>query len=188
MAKGGANYTDDRFWQSVAKTLPASANAARVRAELERIGRDKLSSEEMVNSLEASARQDELWIRSSPVTTEEQTQLQEHAHWCRQQAKHYDRMKGQPAKLRRQYAILLLWQECCGDPPITDRIEEPAIQYFQAATTMVFGKPISAGRAKKVIQRFRHMRFSRSQYAGVGSMLIDDSLVTLIRADGAVER
>ena len=56
MAKAGGNSTSsdgklsERHWRAIEETLPAAANLAFVRAELERIKRDTLSSEELVQA------------------------------------------------------------------------------------------------------------------------------------------
>ena len=72
MAKAGGNSTSsdeklsERHWRAIEETLPAAANLAFVRAELERIKRDTLSSEELVRHFEERARLNEILARESP--------------------------------------------------------------------------------------------------------------------------
>jgi hypothetical protein len=96
---------------------------------------------------------------------------------------------GQPRKFRRHCEILLLWLgRGRGDPLITNRTDEPVVRYFRAATKVVFGKAVSASTAKTNIIEFRHLNFSAASLRGEGTLLIDDSKVFVISADGTVKR
>jgi hypothetical protein len=186
MAKAGGNSTSasdklsERDWHAVAKTLPPGADQAYVRAELERIARDKLSSEELVKIFEECARQSDQLVRSSPVTDEERVRLGQEARWCREQVKLHERMIGEPPKFRRQCAILLLWQMQGGGDPSKYKSGEAA-RYLQAASWLVFGQELSPEGAKDVIKKFRDLNFSAANMSGTGAMLIDDTKIMILR-------
>jgi hypothetical protein len=190
MAKADSNSTPSASdWRTVAKTLPGGADQDMWLAELERIRRDKLPPEEYVQIFEERARQSDRLIRESPLTGDKIAELEQDARWCREQAKYYARLIYQPRKFRRQCEILLLWMlRGGGDPPITERTDAPVVRYFQAATKVVFGNAVSAGRAKTIFIKFRHLNFSAALLRAEGALSIDDSKVFLISADGTLRR
>ena len=179
MDKAGNHY--DPLWQAVAKTLLAGADQAHVRSGLERIARDKLPPEELVKKFEERARNSEQLLQSSPVSDSERERLAQDVEWSNQQAKFHERLIGEPKKFRQQCSILWLWQQQGGgDPPITDRTDEPSIRFFLAATKMVFGKSISPGRAKKVIHGYRHKNFSSAIFKGESGWHLDGEKTFII--------
>jgi len=190
MAKAGNDSTPSaRDRRDVAKTLLAGADQETWLAELDRIRRDKLPPQKYIEIFEERARQSERLIRESPLTADKIAELEQDARWCREQVTHYGRLIGQPPKFRRQCEILLLWiRRGGGEPPITDRTNEPVVRYFQAATKLVFGKAASAPRAKTVFRKFRHLNFSFFHAAGAGGFFVDPSKVFVISADGTVRQ
>jgi hypothetical protein len=189
MAKADSNPTPSASdWRTVEKTFPTGVDRDTWLAELKRIARDKLSSRKLAEIFDQRVRQDRLLLQSSPVTAEEQTQLELDLQWSREQVRRHERLIGEPRKRRRLYAILWLWQQRAGDPLITDRADEPAKLYLQAATAAVFGKAVSASRAKDIVRRFRHLNFSAATLRGEGALSIDDSKVFVISADGTLRR
>ena len=177
MAKAGGNSTSsdgklsERRWRAIEETLPAAANRAFVQAELERIKRDKLSSEELVRFFEERARINEILARELPVTEEEQAQLKRDAQWSREQAKHHTRLIGEPPKFRKQAAIFLLWQTQGGGDPKAYTRGKAAI-YLRAASKAVFDQDLSAEGAKAVIKKFRKKNFSTAVLSATGTMSI----------------
>jgi hypothetical protein len=125
----------------------------RIRAELERIARDQLSSRDLIQVFEDRIRNNNLLIKSSPVTDEERAKLKQDTEWCKQQIAHCSRFSPRRRKTTQLRTILLLWKEQGGaDPVITDRRwDEPVNLYLQAASKFTRGKALSQKRARKVI-------------------------------------
>src|SRR6516164_8850910 len=112
MAKADSNPTPSASdWRTVEKTFPTGVDRDTWLAELKRIARDKLSSRKLAEIFDQRVRQDRLLLQSSPVTAEEQTQLELDLQWSREQVRRHERLIGEPRKRRRLYAILWLWQQ-----------------------------------------------------------------------------
>jgi hypothetical protein len=177
MAKAGGNSTpsdgklSEQHWRAIEKTLPAAANLAFVQAELERIKRDTLSSEDLAKRFEALARESEHLAQESPVTEKERAQLEKSAQLSRELAKHHARLVGERRKFRKQAAILLLWQTQGGGDPKAYTHGKAAI-YLQAASLAVFGQDLSAEGAKAVIEKFRKKNFSTAVLSATGTMSV----------------
>jgi hypothetical protein len=179
MAEPGNSYTPpEENWRAVEKTLPANADRIRVRAELERIARDRLSAGDLRRIYEGRIQNNKLLIESSPVTDEKRDNLKQDTAWCEQQLG----LLGIRRKIMLR-AILSLWKEQGGAAPlITDRKDEPAKQYLQAAYKFVRGKSLSASRAKKVISAWVKL-FMTAEFDGAGTLRADASIIPGIQAD-----
>jgi len=189
MAEPGNSYTpSEKNWPAVEKTLPASADSVRVRAELERIARDRLSPRELRRIYESLIRNYKPLIVWPPITiTEEKLgNLKQETAWCKQQLAHLGirrRKNTRMLQTLRLRAILFLWKEQGGTAPVvTNREDEPVKQYLRAAHEFVWGNDLSASRAKKVISAWVKL-FMTAEFDGAGTLRADASIIPSTQAD-----
>jgi hypothetical protein len=189
MAEPGNSYTpSEKNWRAVEKTLPPNADRVRVRAELERIARDRLSPQELRQIYKSLIQNYERLIEWPPITITEEKQdnLKQETTWCKQQLAHLGvrrRKNTRMLQTLRLRAILFLWKEQGGTAPVvTNREDEPVKQYLRAAHEFVWGKRLSSSRAKKVISAWVKL-FMTAKFDGAGTLRADASIIPGARAD-----
>jgi hypothetical protein len=168
-----ANKLSDHDWWTVEKTLPANADRALVRTELERIARDTATPRQHAEECDDRARLCRNFsqalaamelIENKPALTE---QLCRQINYETKRAEDFRNIakEKQPRRFLRQEEILGLWERVGGELYITTPKKPseitgwdpqgPVIPYFQAASNVVFGTQISADRIKDIVLRYR---------------------------------
>ena len=201
-----AGKLSDHVWRTVEKTLSASADRVLVRTELERIARDTATPRQRAEECDDRAQLCRNFsqvlaamelIENKPALTE---QLRRQINYETEQVEVFRRIakEKQPRKFLRHCEILWLWEYVGGSRPATTTPKKRSettgwapqgevFPYFQAAAKVVFGKSPNADQIKKIISSYRHLNFSSQKMAGMGSMIIDDSKVFIIRGGQRVD-
>jgi hypothetical protein len=187
MAEADSNSTlSERNWRGVEKTLPAGADRAYVRAELELIKRNKQSPRQLLDIHDKRARSWDYLIQTWPLTDEnrgaEIERVARQSEFEKKQVKFYEQMiaKNESPHFMRQCAILWLWQQQSGKDP-SKYLHGDAAHYLQAASWAVLSKELKPEGAKDVIEKFRRLNFSTATLSATTNMIIDDSKVFILR-------
>jgi hypothetical protein len=189
-------------WHKIAKTLPAGADHAYARHELERIKRDypaKRRAEECTTLADwctaAIEKLPDLDLITDRPALEKQ--LLEQSRELREKAKYHRRVwKANEDQLRRsqQFDALWLWERLGGDlhyRGLSSKSEDgkwvtgAVTNYLVAISTPVFGNPVAEKTASVIVSEYNEFHLSSMSMAGNATMLIAEDGVFLIR-DGRV--
>jgi hypothetical protein len=162
-------------WQEIEKTLLPGADRAHFRKQLERIARDDLTPAQRLNKCDYQIGQCRKFrsVLSELDMAEDKAAIITQLIECQIQAdeqrrKIYSQLisDGQSQISMRQYEILLLWASRGGSLPIY--FKSSAVDFFTAASMVVFGKAPGPESIRDIIRRFRRMQ--RVVFSGDGTM------------------
>jgi hypothetical protein len=180
MAQAGENHTptdklSDEDWQVIKKHLPAGADQALARSELERIMRDKATPKQkrleclcLVEQLRPSI--NALLKTGSEEDQAFAKQLRQRVGKAEKEAEFYGHIPND-TKFKRHCEIFRLYSRLGGDLGVsTGRNERgqyrrwrpphgAVIEFFQAASLAVFSKAPKPDQVKKIIRRYRQLHF-----------------------------
>jgi hypothetical protein len=179
-----SGHSPHELWRAVEKELPLQlppgVTRESVRAELERISKDRASLEELAR--EHSRRAEQL---------ENAGDIDSALHERKEARRQRLMLRGNgplstSIPFRQQVQILQLWQAVTGEKPgYTTPPGLPSgktIRFFQKAYAFVFRKTVSEYHSKKIIQEFRRRNVFPEKLEGTSPSVIDETKIFIIPA------
>jgi hypothetical protein len=177
--------TED-LWRSIIKTLPKNCDATHVRTELERIACDDRPPMARAKECEERAHRNRYSLQLIERGSALAEALAQQIRLDDEQARVFREIAQQrlPRKFLRQYGILEFWEISGGSLKISTPEKAqpygPVIDYFRAAAAAIFGESLSISQTKKIVSRYRHLKFATASWGGAMGGYIDDSKVFVI--------